>query len=150
MSYWSFSALNQSRPKNSDGLSILPVIYAANELSAFYTDLFQLPINTDVLPDSWRSTRIAPLPQNSSPAASLKMLSIACSPVPLKVIESLMLNTIGSITTWPRDPQKFVYKANRRTPDVLSCLSLSRYQYIHRLKRVAKSSKPSSMIPARH
>ncbi len=36
----------------------------------------------------------------------------ACSPVPLKALESLVLNKIGSITTRPSDPYQFAYKAS--------------------------------------
>ncbi len=46
-----------------DGLSNLPLKYAARELSTVFTDLFQLSICTGELPDSWRTARITPLPK---------------------------------------------------------------------------------------
>ncbi len=52
-----------------------------------------------------------------------KMGPIACSPVPLKVLESLVLNEIGSITTRPNDPYQFVYRAKRSTLDAVACLT---------------------------
>ncbi len=51
------------------------------------------------------------------------MRPIACSPVPLKVLESLVLNEIGSITTRPNDPYQFAYKAKRSTLDAVACLT---------------------------
>ncbi len=51
------------------------------------------------------------------------MRPIACSPVHLKVLESLVSNSIGSITTRPSDLYRFAYEAKRRTLDVVSCLS---------------------------
>ncbi len=51
------------------------------------------------------------------------MRPIACSPVPLKNLELLALNIIGSITTRPSDPYQFAYKAKRSTLDAISCLT---------------------------
>ncbi len=51
------------------------------------------------------------------------MRPIACSPVPLKVLESLVLHDIGSITTRPNDPYQFAYKAKRSTLDSVACLT---------------------------
>ncbi len=50
------------------------------------------------------------------------MRPIACSPVPLKVLESPLFNKIGSITTRSSDPYQFAYKAKRSTLDV-ACLT---------------------------
>ncbi len=47
----------------------------------------------------------------------------ACTPVPLKVLESLVLNEIGSITIRPNDPYQFAYKAKRSTLDTVACLT---------------------------
>ncbi len=40
-----------------------------------------------------------------------KTRPIACSVVPLKVLESLVLNSIGSFTARPSDSYQFAYKA---------------------------------------
>ncbi len=50
------------------------------------------------------------------------MRPIACSPLLLKVLESLVLNKIGSITTRPSDPYQFAYKAKHSTVDAVSCV----------------------------
>ncbi len=50
-----------------------------------------------------------------SSTASTKLRPISCSPVPLKVLESLVFNSIGSITTQPSDPFQFAYNAKRST-----------------------------------
>ncbi len=61
--------------------------------------------------------------KKSSTAACPKMRPIACSPVPLKVLESLVLNEIASITTRPNDPYQFAYKTKRNTLDAVACLT---------------------------
>ncbi len=53
----------------------------------------------------------------------VRLRPIAYSPVSLKVLESLVLNEIGSSTTRPSDPYQFTYKANRSTLDDVSCLT---------------------------
>ncbi len=58
-----FQSLKLKSPSGPDGSPSLPLKYAAKELSAVFTDLFQLSISTGVLPDSWRTTRITPLPK---------------------------------------------------------------------------------------
>ncbi len=72
-----FQSLKLKSSSGPDGLSNLPLKYAAKELSAVFIDMFQLSINTGVLPDSWRTTRISPL-------------LIACSPVSQRIFESLV------------------------------------------------------------
>ncbi len=51
------------------------------------------------------------------------MRPIAYSPVPLKVLESFIFNSIGSFTSRPSDPYQFAYKAKRSTLDAVSCLT---------------------------
>ncbi len=51
------------------------------------------------------------------------MRPIASSPVPLKVFESQVLNSIGSITARPSDPYQFAHKAKRRPLDAASSLT---------------------------
>ncbi len=47
-----FQSLKLKSSSGHDGLSNLALKYAARELSAVFTDLFQLSISTGVLPDS--------------------------------------------------------------------------------------------------
>ncbi len=58
-------AFQSPKLKSSQAMmaSSLPLKYVARELSAVFADLFQLSINTGVLPDSWRTIRITPLPK---------------------------------------------------------------------------------------
>ncbi len=118
-----FQSLKLKSSSGPDGPSNLSLKYAAKELSTVFTDLFQLSISTGVLPDSWRTTRITPLPKKSSTATSPKLHPIACSPVPLKVLESLVLNSIGSFTTRLSDSYQFAYKAKRSTLHAVSWLT---------------------------
>ncbi len=48
---------------------------------------------------------------------------VQCSPVPLKVPESLVLSEIGSFTSRPSDPYQFAYKAKRSTLHAVSWLA---------------------------
>ncbi len=91
----------------------------------FFNSLFrsQLFMGSGVLPDSWRTSRMTPLPKKLSSTDSPKVRPIACSPVRVKVPESLMLNSIGSIKTRPSGSHQFEYKAKRSTLDAVSCLS---------------------------
>ncbi len=116
-----FQSLKLKSPSGPDGLPYLSLKYAAKELSAVFTDFFKLPISTGVLPDSWRTTGITPLPKKSPTTASRKIRPIAYSPVPLKVLESLVLSSIGSMTTrYPSDLYQFAYEAKRSTLDAAS------------------------------
>ncbi len=42
---------------------------------------------------------------------------------PLKVLASLELNEMGSITTRPNDPYQFAFKDKRSTLDAVACLT---------------------------
>ncbi len=61
--------------------------------------------------------------KKSSAVTCPKMHPLACSPVPLKVLESLVLSENGSFTSRPSDPYKFADKAKRNTLDAVSCLT---------------------------
>ncbi len=72
--FWkAYHSLKLKSSSGPDGFANLPLKYATKELSAVFADLFQLSISTCVLPDSWRTTRITPLPKKSSMAASPKL-----------------------------------------------------------------------------
>ncbi len=60
------------------------------------------------------------------------MHPLVCSPVPLKVLESLVLNKIGSITTRTSNPYQFAYKAKRSTLDAVSCPTHAINSHLHK------------------
>ncbi len=82
----------------------------------FFIHLFQLFTSTGVLPNSWRTTRNTSLPKRHIRSSLQKC-------VLLKVLDSLVLNSIGSIKTRLSEPYQFAYKAKRSTLDAVSCLT---------------------------
>ena len=92
----------------------------ADSLTDVLTDIYNTSLNQAIIPASFKSTTIVPLPKKS-PASSLNdYRPIALTPIMMKCFERLVKAHITSSLPSTLDPFQFAYRPKRSTDDAIA------------------------------
>ena len=99
----------------------------ASQLSQIFTTIFQFLVNIHVMPRSWKSSTIIPLPKNSKACQLNDFRPVALTSIVAKCFESVLCvhlkkDAIDNIIDNVIDPLQFAYKMKRGVDD--ACLTL--------------------------
>jgi hypothetical protein len=115
--------LKCSAASGPDGLSPFILKHCAAELTDVITVVVNKSLSTGVIPMSWKSSKIVPIPKkNDNPFAETKYRPIACIASLMKVTEHYLLRKIQPVLNSVSDAYQFAYKKKRSTLDAVAYL----------------------------
>jgi hypothetical protein len=106
----------------SDGLLPLVIKKCRFYLAPIITELLNMSFSNGILPTSWKTVKITPIPKNGPGLHPTKFRPIASSSILLKVAENIILEKIQPQLKLSADQLQFAYKANRSTVDAIATL----------------------------
>lgn len=117
--------LSQLRAKSSAGPDGLQPIVAKEcrwYIAPTLTEILNLSFSSGLLPTSWKTVKITPIPKGDTGSSSMKFRPIASSSILLKVAEKVILDTILPQLNRSSDKLQFAYKKKRSTVDAVATL----------------------------
>ena len=61
------------------------------QLALIFTNLFQLSVNTQIVPQNWKTAKIVPVPKSSLPKRKNDLRPVALASIIMKTFESVIL-----------------------------------------------------------
>ena len=120
----SFSRLNSHKASGPDGLKGRTLKNCATQLGKVFTLIFQLFWDSHVMPRSWKTSTIIPVPKKATPLQLNDYHPVALTPIIAKCFEKVVSKHL-KFDVHQLDPFQFAYKASRGVEDVsLTLLNL--------------------------
>jgi hypothetical protein len=91
-----------------------------DQLSGFFTDIFNLSLTEFVIPTCFKQTTIVPVPKEAKVTCLNEYRPVALTSLAMKCFERLVMAHINSILPDTLDPLQFAYRPNRSTDDAIS------------------------------
>ncbi len=103
-----------------DGITGWVLRSCADQLAGLFTSIFNEFLATSVVPTSFKTSIIIPVPKNNKPSCLNDYRPVALTSIVMKVFERLVKSHISSSIPVTLDPLQFAYCPNRSTDDAIS------------------------------
>ncbi|KAF7691443.1 hypothetical protein HF521_011740, partial [Silurus meridionalis] len=92
----------------------------AEQLADVFTNLFNISLNSNVVPTCLKTTTIVPVPKKSTVSCLNDYCLVALTPIVMKCFERLVMRHIKTQLPPSLDPMQFAYRSNRSTDGAIS------------------------------
>ena len=117
-----FQKQKPNKAPGPDGIRGKVIKMCASQLSQIFTQIFQLLFNLHIMPRSWKTSTIIPLPKNAKASQPNDFRPVALTSILAKCFESVLCRQLKIQVATKLDPLQFAYKAKRGVDD--ACLTL--------------------------
>ena len=117
-----FRKQKPNKAPGPDGIRGKVLKTCATQLGQIFTFIFQMLINDHVMPRTWKTSTIIPLPKNSKACQLNDFRPVALTSIVAKCFESVLCAHLKRDVIGKLDPLQFAYKAKRGVDD--ACLTL--------------------------
>jgi hypothetical protein len=117
-----FKRLNPNKAPGPDGVKGKILKNCASQLGKIFTLIFQLLLDSHIMPRAWRTSTIIPVPKSASASEPKDFRPVALTSVVAKCFETVLRSHLITQVGEKLDPFQFAYRARRGTDD--ACLSL--------------------------
>ena len=131
----SFSRLNSHKASGPDGLKGRTLKNCVTQLGKIFTLIFQLFLDSHVMPHAWQTSTIIPVPKKATPLQLNDYRPVALTPIIAKCFEKVVSKHLKFDVVDQLDPFQFTYKASRGVEDA----SLTRLNLVTQHLEKAKS-----------
>ena len=115
-----FKRQKVTKAAGSDSIKPKFLRYCSNEITPIFTYIFNLSLQTCIVPSCFKFSTIIPVPKKSSPETLNDYRPVALTSVIMKCFEKLVLRFVDSLLPCDFDPFQFAYKARRSTDDAIA------------------------------
>ena len=117
-----FRKQKPNKAPGPDGVKGKVIKTCASQLSKIFTLIFQTLLNLHIMPRTWKSSTIIPIPKNAKASLPNDFRPVALTPILAKCFESVLCQHLKGQVSSKLDPLQFAYKAKRGVDD--ACLTL--------------------------
>ncbi|KAK1796912.1 hypothetical protein P4O66_000991 [Electrophorus voltai] len=117
-----FKRVNTKKAAGPDGICGRVLKACADQLAPVFTNIFNLSLTLGIIPSSFKSSTIVPLPKKPRPSGLNDYRPVALTSVVMKCFEKLVRDFITSSLPASMDPLQFAYCHNRSTDDAIAHL----------------------------
>jgi len=112
-----FNRVNPRKSTGPDGLPGVVIKKCSSQLSCIFTRLFQLSLDSHVVPKLWKVSRIIPVPKKTQAKELNDYRPIALTSIAMKCFERLVLQLLFQYINDKLDPLQFAYRSKRGVED---------------------------------
>ena len=134
-------ALGQVNPRKAagpDGVSPRVLKACAEQLAGVYTDIFNTSLAQEVVPQSFKSSVIIPVPKKANTVTMNDFRPVALTSVAMKCMEKLVLQSVNSAIPESLDPLQFAYRKNRSVDDAVALALHSTLEHLDKNNTYAR------------
>ncbi len=110
----------------------------SEQLKSILSKLFQSSINQHIVPVSWKTASIVPVPKSSLPKCKNDLRPVALTPVIMKTCERVVLSKLLPQISPHMDPFQFAYTEGLGVDDAVLTLLHTLHQHLDNLKTSAR------------
>ena len=118
-SYGLFSDICPRKASGPDGISGRLLKSCSKELAEAWCPIFQKSLVSHVVPSTWKSSIIIPVPKKASCKENNDYRPVALTSLVMKCFEKIMISFLKTEVGGFLDPFQFAYKCNRSTEDAI-------------------------------
>uniref|UniRef100_A0A671TU97 Reverse transcriptase domain-containing protein n=1 Tax=Sparus aurata TaxID=8175 RepID=A0A671TU97_SPAAU len=133
-----FRHVNPRKASGPDGICNRTLKMCADQLAQPFQRLFQLSIDTGVVPCLWKKSLIVPVPKNNKPRELNDLRPVALTSTVMKCFEKIFLKQLLCEVSPLLDPNQFAYRAERGVEDALLTLTNNIYEHLEQAKSLVK------------
>uniref|UniRef100_A0A9J7XIF0 Reverse transcriptase domain-containing protein n=1 Tax=Cyprinus carpio carpio TaxID=630221 RepID=A0A9J7XIF0_CYPCA len=133
-----FRRVNPRKACGPDGISCRTLKVCADELAQPFHRLFQLSLDTGVIPSLWKQSLIVPVPKNNRPKEFNDLRPVALTSAVMKCFEKIILKQLLQEVSPLLDPNQFAYRAERGVEDALLSLINSTHEHLEHAQSLVK------------
>ena len=114
------SVFKNIQKKHSMGPDELPSClykYCSAELTDAWCPIFNLSLESHIVPELWKKSKIIPVPKVSCPTENKHFRPIALTSSVMKCFEKIVVNMVKPMVSSDLNPLQFAYKKGRSTED---------------------------------
>ena len=115
-----FSHLKIRKAAGPDKISPGLLKKCATQLSFVFTDIFNMSLQTCMVPHCFKKSTVIPVPKKTQPVCLNDYRPVALTSVIMKTFERLVLQYLKTCIPPSFDPFQFAYRANRSVEDAIS------------------------------
>ena len=115
-----FSHLKIRKAAGPDKISPGLLKKCATQLSFVFTDIFNMSLQTCMVPHCFKKSTVIPVPKKTQPVCLNDYRPVALTSVIMKTFDRLVLQYLKTCITPSFDPFQFAYRANRSVEDAIS------------------------------
>ena len=133
-----FRHVNPRKASGPDGISSRTLKMCADQLAQPFHRLFQLSIDTSVVPRLWKKSLIVSVPKNNKPRELNDLRPVALTSTVMKCFEKTILKQLLCEISPLLDPNQFAYHAERGVEDALLTLTNNIHEHLEQAKSLVK------------
>jgi len=126
----SFTKINIRKARGPDKLDGIVLKECRVQLCHVFTRLFQLSLDTHVIPSVWKHSEIIPVPKKSTPKELNDYRPVALTSIAMKSLERIVLKYLRKDVFDILDPLQFAYRPNRGVVDATLSLLNNIYKHL--------------------
>ena len=123
--------INVKKARGPDQIYGKTLKSCAESLTPALCHLFNLSLNTGIVPKLWKSSTIIPLPKKKNPSRVEDFRPVALTCLVSKCLEKLILKLLLTQISDKLDPYQFAYKTKSSTFDALSTFTNTICQHLN-------------------
>ncbi len=106
-----------------NGISALLLKTFADELTPAWCPLFQLSLDTGIIPIMWKKAVVIPVPKKHPAEKNNEFRPVALTSIVIKSLERIVTEKLRENVLHTLDHYQFAYKENRSTEDALNFMT---------------------------
>ena len=152
---WHFNHLKTRKAAGPDSISPGLLKKCSAQLSCVFTDIFNMSLQTCIVPRCLKRSTIIPVPKKAQPVCLNDYRPVALTSVVMKTFERLILRHLKTCIPPSFDPFQFAYRANRSVEDAISIGLHHVLQHLEKPDRYARilfvdySSAFNTIVPSK-
>lgn len=127
-----FKRVQTNKAKGPDGIYGRTLEHCAEELNGVFQRLFQLSVDSGIVPDHWKNSIIIPISKTSRPKVLNDLRPIVLTSLVMKTLEKIVKSHIMDLPGPALDPLQFAYKPGRGVDDAKLFLLASVHEHLER------------------
>ena len=108
------------------------------QLAPIFTHLFQLSVNTQIVPQNWKTAKIVPVPKSSLPRCKNDLRPVALTSILMKTFERVILSHLLPQVKPHMDNLQFAYSEGLSVDDAVLTLLHSLHKHLDTLGTKAR------------
>ena len=118
-----FKTIKTNKATGPDGLQAHLLKSCAEELAPAWLRLFQLSLDSHVVPLLWKKSVLVPVPKKTCPTENNDYRPVAITSNVVKALERILVETVRREVEHRLDQYQFAYSRNRSTCDAISTVA---------------------------
>lgn len=122
------SKINPRKSNGPDGLPGRVLKECSNQLSHIVSKLYQISLDTHIIPEKWLTAELVPVPKTNFPSCKNELRPIALTAIIMKTLERLVFKILDPSKLV--DKSQFAYINERGTEDAMLTLQHLLYEHL--------------------